>query len=70
MDRSSVTVELQEGDRPVQAILETLASYEQINNLKIPAFLSRVAEEQLATFQFETFLRTLSEPEAAVTETV
>jgi hypothetical protein len=46
-EKTSVTIELYEGERPLKAMLETLASNSFIGEVRIPSFLSNWAREAL-----------------------
>lgn len=46
-EKSSITIELHEGERPLKAMLETLARNSEVNELRIPRFLSSWAAEAL-----------------------
>src|SRR5437867_257079 len=45
--KSSISIELHENERPLGAMLETLANCEECNGVKIPLVLFRLAHEAL-----------------------
>ena len=56
-DRSSITVRMEEGDRPLRTMLYTLASYEEFEGVKIPAFLGNLAQKALNNYDLGMFLK-------------